>query len=337
MSKRVVSFGEIMLRLKSPGFERLLQSPVLEATFGGAEANVAVSLAQFGMDSAYVTVLPENEIGDACVAELRRFGVDTSLIRRGPGRMGIYFLESGAGQRPAQVVYDREGSAISLAKPGDFDWRQVLSDAGWFHITGITPAISASAAELSLEAVRAAKEQGIPVSFDFNYRGKLWKYGRPAGEVMAEFVGLADVAIANEEHCRMLLGISVDEQGPERCRLLCDKVRAAFPRIGALAITIRESAGSDSTLWQARLDRGGRFHTSRRYEITHIVDRVGSGDAFTAGLIYGLMNWEDDARTLEFAAAAGSLKHTIPGDFTRASVPEILRLAEEGGSGRVQR
>jgi 2-dehydro-3-deoxygluconokinase len=210
MTQRVVSFGEIMLRLKPPAFERFFQSPVFEATFGGGEANVAVSLANFGMDAAFITVLPSNDIGNACISELRKFGVDSSLIQRGSGRLGIYYLESGANQRPSKVVYDRAHSAIALAKPGDIDWRKAFAGANWFHITGITPAISASAAELSLESVKAAKEMGLTVSCDFNYRKNLWKYGKTAIEVMSELVKYVDIGIANEEDCQKSLGIKVD-------------------------------------------------------------------------------------------------------------------------------
>ena len=343
MKHRVVTFGEIMLRLKSPGLERLLQSPILEATFGGGEANVAVSLANFGVSAAFVTVLPENEIGDACVAELRRFGVDTSLIARGPGRMGIYFLENGANQRASSVLYDREFSAIALAKPGDIDWKSALSGATWFHITGITPAISASAADLSIEAVKTAKEMGITVSCDLNYRGKLWKYGKSAPEVMRELVKYADVGIANEEDCQKSLGIAADvdvESGDldaAKYEDLSGKVLSAFPQLKVMAITLRESRNADHNNWSACLNDGGKFYLSRRYEIRDIVDRVGSGDAFAAGLIYGLMNYEDKQEALDLAVAASCLKHSISGDFNRVSVAEVVRLMGGGASGRVQR
>ncbi len=342
-ANRVVTFGEIMLRLKSPGFERLFQSPVLEATFGGGEANVAVSLAAFGMDAAFVTVLPKNEIADACVGELRRFGVDTSLVVRGAGRMGIYYLENGANQRASKVVYDRAASAIALAKPGSIDWKKAFAGAGWFHITGITPAISQSAADLSLEAVRAAKEMGLTVSCDFNYRGKLWKYGKTAPEVMTGLVKFVDVGIANEEDCQKSLGIAVDvnvEKGSletSEYEALGKKVLNAFPNLKLIAITLRESRSADCNGWSACLNDRERFILSRKYEITDIVDRVGGGDSFAAGLIHGLATGKTPGQALEFAVAASCLKHSIIGDFNRVSLDEVLKLAGGDASGRVQR
>jgi len=342
-AQRVVTFGEIMLRLKSPGFERLFQSPVLEATFGGGEANVAVSLANYGVDAAFVTALPDNDIADACIAELRRFGVDTSLIVRGAGRVGIYFLENGANQRASKVVYDRAGASISLAKPGDIDWKKAFSGANWFHITGITPAISASAAELSMEAVKTAREMGLTVSCDFNYRGKLWKYGKPAPEAMTELVQHVDIGIANEEDCQKSLGISVDvdvEGGAldtAKYQALTGKVLEAFPNLKLIAVTLRESRSADSNGWSACLNDRDAFYLSRKYEITDIVDRVGGGDAFSGGLIYGLMNYESVEDALNFAAAASCLKHSISGDFNRVSVSEVTKLMGGDASGRVQR
>ncbi len=343
MTQRVVTFGHIILRLKSPGFERLFQSPVLEATFGGGEANVAVSLANFGVDAAFVTALPENDIAEACVAELRRFGVDTSLIIRGAGRVGVYFLENGANQRASKVVYDRSGSSISLAKPGDIDWKKVFSGAGWFHITGITPAISASAAELSMEAVRTAKDMGVTVSCDFNYRGKLWKYGKSAPEVMTELVKYVDIGIANEEDCQKSLGITVDvdvEGGvldSAKYEALTNKVLEAFPNLKLIAVTLRESRSADCNGWSACLNDRNAFHLSRKYEITDIVDRVGGGDSFSGGLIYGLMNYKDPKDALNFAVAASCLKHSISGDFNRVTVSEVTKLMGGDASGRVQR
>jgi 2-dehydro-3-deoxygluconokinase len=340
---RAVTFGEIMLRLKSPGFERLFQSPVLEATFGGGEANVAVSLANFGADTAYVTVLPKNEIGDACVAELRRYGVDTSLIARGSGRMGIYFLENGANQRASKVVYDRANSAIAVAKPGTLDWTKIFSGASWFHITGITPAISQSAAELSMESVKAAKAAGLTVSCDFNYRGKLWKYGKTAPEVMTALVKFVDVGIANEEDCQKSLGIKVDvkvEGGhldKAAYQALTEKVLQAFPKLKMIAITLRESHSADANGWSACLNNREQFILSRKYEINDIVDRVGGGDAFAAGLIHGLLNGRQAEDALNFAVAASCLKHSIPGDLNLVSLDEVEKLAGGDASGRVQR
>lgn len=343
MSQRVVCFGEIMLRLKPPGFERFFQSPMLEATFGGGEANVAVSLANFGMETAYATALPANDIGHACLAELRKFGIDVSSIIRAPGRMGIYFLENGANQRPSKVVYDRAGSSIALAKPGDFDWGKIFAGAGWFHITGITPAISASAAELSLEAVAAAKRAGLTVSCDFNYRANLWKYGKTAVEIMTELVKQVDIGIANEEDCQKSLGIKVDvavEKGKLEAAVyekLAGKVLETSPNLRLMAITLRESRSADANGWSACLHDREKFILSRKYEITDIIDRVGGGDAFSAGLIYGLQKYQTHEEALNFAVAASCLKHSVAGDFNRVSVAEVEKLMGGDASGRVQR
>lgn len=344
MLRTTVCFGEIMLRLAPPGFERILQSPRFVATFGGGEANVAVALASFGAPAAYVTVLPgANPVADAAIAELRGRGVDTSGIVRGKGRMGIYFLETGANQRPSKVVYDRDASAIALAKPGDIDWDAALEGAGWFHITGITPAISASAAALSLEAAQKARAKGIAVSCDLNYRKNLWKWGKPASEVMRELVGLADIAIANEEDVQMALGIQAQvdvESGEldlEQYRKLSARVLAELPNLRGVAITLRESRSASHNGWSACWNDGKEFLASRHYEITHIVDRVGGGDSFAAGLIYGLMALATPAGALEFAVAASCLKHSIPGDFNRFTVDEVNALVKGASSGRVQR
>jgi 2-dehydro-3-deoxygluconokinase len=344
MPPLIAAFGEIMLRLTPPGFELLLQSPQLVATFGGGEANVAVSLAQFELKSRFITVLPPaNAIADAFVAELQRFGVDAKQIVRGPGRLGIYFVEAGANQRPSKVLYDREHSAIALAKPGSIDWNAALAGATWFHITGITPAISATAAELALEALRAARQNGIRISCDLNYRKNLWKWGKAAGEVMPELVKLADVCIANEEDCQKCINIHVDidvESGSlerEKYRELGERVLASYPNLKMLAVTLRESKSASHNGWSACLYDGKDFLLSRRYEITHIVDRVGGGDSFAAGLIYGLNQLGSHQEALEFAVAASCLKHSIPGDFNRFTVEEVQALVKGGGAGRVQR
>jgi 2-dehydro-3-deoxygluconokinase len=340
---RYVTFGEIMLRLKPPGAERLFQSPLLEATFGGGEANVAVGLARLGCDSAYVSVVPANAVGDACLGELRRHGVDTSLVVRAGHRLGIYFLEGGAAQRPSVVIYDRAGSAIAGAKPGDVGWDRCLAGATWFHITGITPAISASAAQLSLEAVRAAKGKGLTVSCDLNYRKNLWKYGTSAPEVMTGLVRHVDVVVANEEDLQKSLGVSapVDvESGtldPTQYRGLAEKVLAGFPNLSHVAITLRESRSADENGWSAVLATREEFLASRRYDIRRIVDRVGTGDSFAAGLIYGLSTLPSPREALEFAVAASCLAHSIPGDLPLLSVAEVKALAGGSGSGRVQR
>ena len=338
-----VTFGEIMLRLKAPGHGRLFQSPALEATFGGGEANVAVALANFGLNAAFVSALPDNDVGNSAIRELRGLGVETAHINRSGDRVGIYFLEVGANQRPSKVVYDRAGSSICNAQPGDFDWQAIFGGARWFHITGITPALSASAAELSLEAVIAARRAGVTVSCDFNFRGKLWKYGTSAPEVMRELVRYVDVGIANEEDCQKSLGISagVDVKAGKldlaRYEALSAKVLAEYPDMDMIAITLRESHNADRNGWSACLRDSQGFRLSRRYEITDIVDRVGGGDSFASGLIYGLNAWDDRQQALEFAVAASCLKHSISGDFNRVTVPEVVRLMGGDASGRVQR
>ncbi|HYZ86971.1 MAG TPA: sugar kinase [Bryobacteraceae bacterium] len=343
MQKPVVSFGEIMLRLAPPGYERILQSPQFMATFGGGEANVAVAVSMFGVPARYITILPpDNPISDAFLGEMRRFGVDPQFVVRGKGRFGIYFVEPGANQRGSKVVYDREGSAIALGKPGDINFDAAFEGAQWFHITGITPAISASAADLALESVRKAREEGLTVSCDLNYRKNLWKYGRSTKEVMTELIKYVDVCIANEEDVQMALGIEAEvdvhsgqlEEGVYR--KLSDTVLSTYPNLRAIAITLRESFSASHNGWSACLNDGKSFYRSRRYDITHIVDRVGGGDCFAGGLIFGLITMEPkDA--LEFAVAASCLKHSIPGDFNRFTRAEVEALVKGGGSGRVQR
>ncbi len=348
MNGRVITFGEVMLRLKSPGHERLLQSPMLEATFGGGEANVAVSLAQFGLECAFVTALPANPIGDACVAFLRGKGVDTSAIARSGSRMGLYFLEAGADQRPSKVIYDRNGSAIMNAGPATFDWETILDGAVWFHVTGITPALSAEAAANALAGMSTARQKGLTVSCDYNFRKNLWKYGKKAPDVMPELVRQADIGIANEEDCQLALGISVDPVSEQadvdrgnldmaKYRVLCEKVLSAFPNLKYQAITLRASRSADSNGWSACLHNRGEFLQSSRYEVSDIVDRVGTGDAFAAGFIYGLYRGMSDCDSLEFAVAASCLKHSIPGDMNFCSVEEVKQLAAGGASGRIQR
>lgn len=339
---RVVTFGEIMLRLKSPGNERLFQSPVLEATFGGGECNVAVSLANYGIPVAFVTAVPANNIGDAAVAEARSFGVDTSFIKRQGERLGTYYLETGSNQRASKVTYDRAYSSIATAKPGDFNWDEIFAGAEWFHITGITPALSQSAADLSLEAVKQARAKGLQVSCDYNYRKNLWKYGKQAPEVMRELVKYVTVGIANEEDCQKSLGLTTDvdvhsgELDTAKYSQLAQRVLDEFPNLEKQAITLRESRSADVNGWGACLHNGKEFLTSRHYEITDIVDRVGGGDSFAGGLVYGLLNY-DDQKALEFATAASCLKHTISGDFNRVSVSEVEALMKGDASGRVQR
>jgi len=343
MKNVTVTFGELMLRLAPPDAERFLQSPRFEATFGGGEANVAVALALLGLPSRYITVLPDNAIADSALGELRRFGVDTSKVVRGKGRMSLYYIETGANQRPSKVIYDREHSAIAVAKRGDLDWGRVFDGALWYHITGITPAISAPAAELALESLSKAREQGISVSCDLNYRKNLWKWGKRAHEVMPELVRLVEILIANEEDVQMALGISakVDVHSTklevEEYESLTVQVLRQYPNLKAIAISLRESKSASHNGWSACLNDRKEFLTSRHYEITHIVDRVGSGDSFAAGLIYGLQQFATHREALEFAVAAGCLKHSIPGDFSRSTREEVEALLKGGGSGRVQR
>lgn len=340
---KVLTFGEIMLRLKAPGVERLFQSPCLEATFGGGEANVAVSLANYGLDAAFLTVLPRNPLGDACLKELRSFGVDISHIVRKEGRMGLYFLEGGANQLPSKVTYDRAGSALALAKPGDIVWENAFAGCGWFHISGITPAISESAMELSLQSVKAAKAAGLTVSCDLNYRKNLWRYGKTARQVMPEIAQYVDITIANEEDVQHSLGIEMDiavdsgslDRG--KYRQLSDEVLRQYPNMKLIAITLRESKSASHNGWAACLNDRENFYESRHYEICDIVDRVGGGDAFAAGLIYGLSALPSARESLEFAVAASCLKHSIAGDFNRVTLADVLALAGGNASGRVQR
>ncbi|MGB6607370.1 MAG: sugar kinase [Atribacterota bacterium] len=341
--KKYITFGEIMLRLKSPNLERFFQTPLLEATFGGGEANVAVGLARFGLNVAYVSVIPDNPIGDACIGELKKQGVDTSLMVRKGNRLGIYFLETGANQRSSKVIYDRSRSAIAEAKPDDINWDKVFDKITWFHISGITPAISLSASELSLEAVKKAREKGITISCDLNYRGKLWKYGKSAPEVLGELVKYIDIVLGNEEDCQKSLGVKVDvdvESGrlqTEKYRELTDRVLGLYSNIKKIAITLRESHSANQNGWSAVLNNREEFLISKKYEIHNIVDRVGGGDAFTAGLIYGINNLPNDKESLEFAVAASCLKHSIPGDLPLLSLKEVTNLAGGASSGRVQR
>lgn len=340
---KFLTFGEIMLRLKAPYGERLLQRAMLEATFGGGEANVAVSLANYDQDAAYLTVLPKNTIGDECVKELRKFGVDTSRILRKDGRIGVYYVEPGANQLPSKVIYDRADSVIALAKPGDIDWDKAFDGIDWFHITGITPAISETAMELSLESVKEAKKRGITVSCDLNYRKNLWKYGKKASEVMSKLAEYVDVAIANEEDVQKSLEITVDvnvesgELDRTKYKLLGDKVLAQYPNMKMIAITLRESKSADANGWAACLNDREHFYESKRYMISDIVDRIGGGDSFSGGLIYGLNHYDDRQTALEFAVAASCLKHSIAGDFNRVSADDVEKLMSGDGTGRVQR
>ena len=340
-----MSFGEIMLRLKAPGHERFFQSPDLEATFGGGEANVAVSLANYGFDAGFISALPDNAIGESAIRELWKHGVNTDHVARQGERVGIYYLERGANQRPSNVIYDRKWSSICEAQPGDIDWDVAFAGTKWFHFTGITPAISESAAALTLESVKAAKRLGITVSCDFNYRGKLWNYGKTAPEVMTELVKYVDVGIANEEDCQKSLGITADIDADVEAghldtavyEALLAKMFEVFPDLSVMAITLRESISADYNGWAAAVRDKDGFYLSRRYDITHIIDRVGGGDSFASAFIAGMNLYDDPQESLEFAVAGSALKHTIKGDFNRVNVAEVQKLMGGDGSGRVSR
>lgn len=341
--KRYVTFGELMLRLSPPNHEVLMQTPGLVATFGGAEANVAVSLANYGEEVLYVTALPENPLADAAIRELKGFGIDTSHIRRSGERIGIYYAEAGAAMRPSKVVYDRAHASISEVTSGDFDWRLIFKDAHWFHTTGITPAVARGTADVVMEAVRTAKEMGLTVSCDLNYRKKLWKWGKEPVEVMSELARSVDVLIANEEDCQKCLGIELDVDiaggrlETSKYEKLASSVMERFPNISKLAVSLRESVSADWNNWSVVMATQSGFYVSKRYEIRDIADRIGGGDAFGSGLIWGLNNLEGGQAAVEFAAAASALKHTIYGDYNRVSAADVHNLTGGDVSGRVQR
>ena len=345
--KRVITFGEIMLRLATPGNLRFSQSANLISTFGGGEANVAVSLANYGIPVDFVTRLPANDIAEWCISELRKHRVGTEHILRGGARVGIYFLETGAVARPSKVVYDRAGSSIAGIQAGMIDWRQIFENAQWFHWTGITPALSQNAADACLEAIRTANEMGITVSCDLNYRKNLWLYGKKASEVMPALVEGCDIILGNEEDAGKVFGIkpetfdAAQTQGNIKAKefeSVCRQLTAKFPRAKKVIITLRGSVNANHNTWSGCLYNGGAFYQSRQYDITHIVDRVGGGDSFMGGLIYGLLAYVDNDQTaLDFAVAASALKHTIYGDFNLVSVAEVEQLMKGDGSGRVIR
>lgn len=341
MKKRVVTFGEIMLRLAPEGYYRFVQADSFGATYGGGEANVAVSLANFGVDAGFVTKLPAHEIGQAGVNALRRYGVDTSGIARGGKRVGIYFLEKGASQRPSKVIYDRAGSSISEASKEDFDWDAILEGADWFHFTGITPALGDNVAEICMEACQKAKEKGITVSCDLNYRNKLWSKEK-AGQVMGELCRYVDVCIANEEDAGDVFGIKAADtdvtSGKVSQEGYKDVAKQLAERFGfsKVAITLRESLSANDNNWAAMLYADGNYYFSRKYAM-HIVDRVGGGDSFGAGLIYACLNQMEEQEAIDFAVAASCLKHSIEGDFNQVCVEEVQKLAGGDASGRVQR
>lgn len=344
---KIVTFGEIMLRLATPGYLRFSQAGELTATFGGGEANVAVSLANYGMDVEFVTRLPENDIAQACVKDLRKHGVKTDNIIYGGTRLGIYFLETGAVARASKVIYDRAHSAVSEIEPGMIDWDKVFEGAEWFHWTGITPAISQGAADVCLEAIKAANRRGLTVSCDLNYRKNLWKYGRTAAEVMPELVEGCDIILGNEEDAEKVFGIKPEgfdatatagDVHAAEFESVCVQLMRRFGKAKKVIITLRGSINANHNTWGGVLYDGKTLYQSPRYDITHIVDRVGGGDSFMGGLIYGLMTHPgDDRYALDFSAAASCLKHTIYGDYNEVSVSEVENLMKGDGSGRVSR
>ena len=345
--KKIITFGEIMLRLATPGYLRFAQANNLEATFGGGEANVAVSLANYGMDAQFVTRLPNNDIAKACVCDLHKHGVKTDHIIYGGERLGIYFLETGAVARASKVIYDRAHSAISEIEPGMIDWEKVFDGADWFHWTGITPAISQGAADVCREAIKAANRMGVVVSCDLNYRKNLWKYGKTASEVMPELVEGCDIILGNEEDAEKVFGIKPEnldvtatagEVNAAEFESVCSQLMQRFPRAKKVIITLRGSINANHNTWGGVLYDGSTLYQSPRYDITHIVDRVGGGDSFMGGLIYGLLTYPDnDQQALNFAVAASCLKHTIYGDYNMVTVAEVENLMKGDGSGRVSR
>jgi 2-dehydro-3-deoxygluconokinase len=343
--RKVITFGEIMLRLSPPGTQRFWQARSFDVVYGGGESNVAVSLANFGIETEFVTRLPDNEIGEACLQFLRQYGVGSRFILRGGERLGIYFLETGAVMRGSQVIYDRANSSLSTILPGMLDWEMVFSDAAWFHWTGITPAISASAADVCLEAVKVARAKGITISCDMNFRAKLWKWGRKASDVMEELVNYCDVAIGNEEDAEKVFGIQAANANViggkvpgEHYAIVCEELHKKFPSLKTIAITLRGSISASHNTWSGILWQDGKIFSATVYDIAPIIDRVGGGDAFMGGLIYGLLsNGNKPQRVLDFATAASALKHTIFGDFNLVTVAEVEKLLKGDASGRVNR
>jgi 2-dehydro-3-deoxygluconokinase len=341
---KIVTFGEIMLRLAPPDHLRFIQAQSFDVIYGGGEANVAVSVANYGLPVEYVTRLPKNDIGDACLNFIRQYGVGTGHIVRGGERLGIYFLEHGAVQRGSKVVYDRANSALATIKSGMIDWEAAFTGANWFHWTGITPAISEGAAAVCLEAVKKAKDMGLTVSCDLNYRSKLWKWGKKAGEVMEELVRHTDVAIGNEEDADKVFGIHAPEVDVTKGNVeadayvsVCTQLNERFPNLKTIAITLRGSLSASHNTWGGILWDGGDVYVSPVYDITHIVDRVGGGDSFMGGLIYGLLSYESKQDALNFAVAASCLKHTVMGDFNLVTVDEVEKMMGGDVSGRVSR
>lgn len=342
MSK-IVAFGEIMLRLATPSYQRFSQAHCFEATYGGAEANVAVSLASWGHNADFISVLPQNPIADRCLSELKGLDVTVSNCLRQGDRMGIFYIEKGAVARPSKVIYDRAYSAFSQIKPCYIDWAKVFEGADWFHFTGITPALSQGAADTCLEALKVASQMGVKISCDLNYRKALWKYGKSASEVMESLVPYCDVIIANEEDAQTVFGIKAEgfdaDSGAldsSKYEYVAKQLMHKFPKAKIVAISQRESINANHNLWSAVLYDGSQLYYSKKYDLTHIVDRVGGGDSFAAGLIHGLLKG-DNIQALEYAVAASCLKHTIEGDYNRVSEAEVHALMDGNSSGRVSR
>jgi 2-dehydro-3-deoxygluconokinase len=345
MDKKIITFGEIMLRLATPDHQRFSQVTSFNASFGGGEANVAVSLANFGLQTEFVTSLPRNDLGQSVLMDLKKYSVGTNYIIYGGERLGIYFLETGSVSRPSKVIYDRAHSSISEIKTKMIDWDAVFKDASWFHWTGITPAISEGAALVCSEAINAANRMGITVSCDLNFRKNLWKWGKTANEVMPDLVKNCDIILGNEEDAEKVFGIKPDGTdvssghiSAAKYHSVCLKLKKQFPKAKKIIITLRGSINADHNTWSGVLYNGEKLLEAPEYQITHIVDRVGGGDSFMAGIIYGILNWPgDDQKTLNFAVAASCLKHTIQGDFNHVSVSEVEQLLKGDGSGRVVR
>ena len=343
---KVVTCGEIMVRLGAPGYLKLIQSDNFEVSYAGAEANVAVSLSNYGIDTEYITCLPDNPIAERCIMDLRGHKVGVEHIQRSGKRIGILYLETGSNARPSKVYYDREDSSFETIEIGSIDWHDILKDATWFHWTGITPALSENAAAECLKAIKTANELGVTVSCDINYRGNLWRYGKSASEVMLELVAGADIILGNEEDCEKVFGIKPQGfDASNTCGMVdqgsfisvCQQMMHKFPRCKKMAVTLRGAINANHNTWGGVLYDGNHLIESRRYDITDIVDRVGGGDSFMGGLIYGLLHYKDDKQALEFATAASCLKHTLKGDFNWVTVNDVENLMNGDISGRVKR
>lgn len=344
--QKVVTFGEIMVRLGAPDYLKLIQANRFDVSYAGAEANVAVSLANYGLETDYITCLPDNPIAERCIMDLRGHKVGVDHIQRSGKRMGILYLETGSNARPSKVYYDREDSAIATVVPGSIDWKEILKDATWFHWTGITPALSANAAAECLKAIKTANELGVTVSCDINYRGNLWKYGKTAAEVMPEMVAGADIILGNEEDCEKVFGIKPKDFDATKTNgnvdqgsflSVCQQMMERFPRCKKMVVTLRGAINANHNTWGGVLYNGKELIESRRYDITDIVDRVGGGDSFMGGLIFGLLHYQDDRKALEFATAASCLKHTLKGDYNWVTVHDVENLMGGDASGRVKR